>query len=179
SRIIASRFSASSASVRLPSCSRRAAAPIDPSREGWSGGTETGTPAPSRNGRMERSMDPLFDQIREAHVAIRPQVTVTPLAPSPVLSKLLGCDVSLKLDFQQPTGSFKIRGATNKVRTLDDDARRRGVLTASTGNHGMAVARAGALAGAPVTVYVGNDALQMKIDGIKALGAEVVVIDGP
>lgn len=124
-------------------------------------------------------MDPIFEQIREAHVAIRPQVAITPLAPSPALSKLLGCEVSLKLDFQQPTGSFKIRGATNKVRTLDDEARRRGVLTASTGNHGMAVARAGALAGVPVTVYVGNDALQIKVDGIRALGADVMVIDGP
>ncbi|KTE38403.1 MULTISPECIES: threonine/serine dehydratase [unclassified Sphingopyxis] len=124
-------------------------------------------------------MDPLFEQICGAHAAIRPQVAVTPLARSPALSAALGCEVSLKLDFQQPTGSFKIRGATNKVRSLDDATRRRGVLTASTGNHGMAVARAGALAGVPVTVYVGNDAAPMKVDGIRALGAEVVVVDGP
>ena len=123
-------------------------------------------------------MNPFFDHIREAHAAIRPQVPVTPLAHSPALSAALGCDVSLKLDFQQPTGSFKIRGATNKMRTLDAEARRRGVLTASTGNHGMAVARAGALAGVRVTVYVGADAATMKVAGIRALGAEVVVVDG-
>jgi len=124
-------------------------------------------------------MDPLFELIREAHATIRPQVSVTPLEPSPALSAALGCDVSLKLDFHQPTGSFKIRGATNKILTLEADARRRGVLTASTGNHGMAVARAGALARVPVTVYVGNDAVPMKIEGIRALGADVVVVDGP
>lgn len=124
-------------------------------------------------------MDPFFEQIEEAHAAIRPQVTITPLVPSPILSAALGCDVSLKLDHLQPTGSFKIRGATNKIRTLDADARRHGVLTASTGNHGMAVARAGALAGVPVTVYVGSDAAESKVAGIRALGAEVVTVDGP
>ncbi len=124
-------------------------------------------------------MDPFFDQIRGAHAAIRPQVAITPLTPSPALSAALGCDVSLKLDHLQPTGSFKIRGATNKIRTLDAESRRRGVLTASTGNHGMAVARAGKLAGVPVTVFVGSDAAAMKVEGIRALGAEVVTVDGP
>lgn len=124
-------------------------------------------------------MDPFFEQIEAAHAAIRPQVAVTPLMPSAALSDALGCEVSLKLDHLQPTGSFKIRGATNKIRTLDARARQRGVLTASTGNHGMAVAHAGALAGVPVTVYVGSDAAASKVAGIRALGAEVVTIDGP
>lgn len=86
-------------------------------------------------------MAPFFEQIREAHAAIRPQVAVTPLTPSPILSKQLGCDVSLKLDFQQPTGSFKIRGATNKVRTLDEEARRRGLLRSITAWRSRAPAR--------------------------------------
>src|SRR3546814_8399186 len=71
-----------------------------------------------------------------------------------MLSDTLGIDVWLKADHLQPTGTFKIRGATNKIRTLTDAERARGVITASTGNHGLGAARAGALAGCPVTVYV-------------------------
>ena len=71
-----------------------------------------------------------------------------------MLSSTLGCDVWLKADHLQPTGVFKIRGATNKIRTLSDAERARGVITASTGNHGLATARAGKLAGTRVTVYV-------------------------
>jgi threonine dehydratase len=79
----------------------------------------------------------------------------------------------------QPTGSFKIRGATNKVRLLDAQSRRAGVLTASTGNHGVAVARAGGLAGVPVKVYVSNATVPAKLAGIRTRGAELVIVDGP
>ena len=121
----------------------------------------------------------LFDRIKQAHPAIRPQVLVTPLDYSQALSGALGCEVWLKGDHLQPTGSFKVRGATNKVRLLDDAARRRGAVTASTGNHGQAVARAGKLAGVPVTVYVSASTAPSKMAGIRALGAELVVVDGP
>jgi len=60
----------------------------------------------------------LFDRIMEAHTAIRPQVPVTPLDRSPGLSAMLGCDVLLKAEHLQPTGSFKVRGATNKLHAL-------------------------------------------------------------
>jgi threonine dehydratase len=103
----------------------------------------------------------LFPRILEASAAIYPQVAVTPLEPSGPLSAELGCQVLLKYEHMQPTGSFKIRGATNKVRLLDGPSRRAGVLTASTGNHGVAVARAAKLA------------------GIRSRGAELVVVDGP
>src|SRR6185437_14442429 len=96
----------------------------------------------------------LFERIRQPHAAIRPQVLVTPLERSSALSARLGCEVLLKCEHLQPTGSFKLRGATNKVRLLAEGARRAGVITASTGNHGQAVARAGAEAGVPVTVFV-------------------------
>lgn len=85
----------------------------------------------------------------------------------------------LKNEHLQPTGSFKIRGATNKIQILGEAARRTGVTTASTGNHGQAVARAGSLAGVPVTVYVAASAAQPKVDAIRALGAELVVVNGP
>jgi threonine dehydratase len=121
----------------------------------------------------------LFSAILEASAAIYPRVAVTPLEPSVLISAATGCQVLLKYEHMQPTGSFKIRGATNKVRLLDDSARRAGVLTASTGNHGVAVARAGALAGVPVRVYVSNATVPTKLAGIRAFGAEIVVVEGP
>lgn len=119
----------------------------------------------------------LYQDILEAHRAIRPQVAVTPLQHSSILSAAFGCNVLLKHESMQPTGSFKLRGATNKIRRLAQ----RGVttvLTASTGNHGLAVARAGGLAGVAVTVYVADSAAPTKLAGIRALGAELVVIEG-
>ena len=121
----------------------------------------------------------LYKNILDAHRAIRPQVAVTPLQHSVSLSAALGCKVLLKHESMQPTGSFKIRGATNKIRCLIQRGGVKQVLAASTGNHGLAVARAGALAGIGVTVYVSNTAVPSKISGIRALGAELVVVDGP
>ena len=123
-------------------------------------------------------MTPLFERIRRADAAIRPQVRVTPLEPSRILSGALGCEVLLKCDHLQPTGSFKLRGATNRVHQLTPAERRAGVTTASTGNHGQAVARAGALAGVAVTVYVAASATPAKMAAIKALGGELVVVEG-
>jgi threonine dehydratase len=120
----------------------------------------------------------LFDRILLAHAAIRPQVAVTPLERSNALSAAIGCDVMLKAEHLQPTGSFKIRGATNKIRVLGEAARDTGVITASTGNHGQAVARAGAIAGVPVTVYVAASTAASKMEAIRRWGAELVVLDG-
>lgn len=121
----------------------------------------------------------LFERITQAHAAIRPRVPRTPLERSSSLSSALGCEVLLKCEHLQPTGSFKLRGATNKIRLLDETTRGRGLITASTGNHGQAVARAGALAGVPVTVYVTASASGSKTAAIRELGAELVVIEGP
>lgn len=121
-------------------------------------------------------MTALIDRIRDAHKAIRPHVMVSPLERSVVLSDALGCDVWLKCDHLQPTGSFKLRGATNKVRLLAPDHAE--VFTASTGNHGRAVAHAAAAFGIKATVYVNDSAPRMKLDAIRALGAELVVVEG-
>ena len=120
----------------------------------------------------------LFERITRAHSAIRPQVAITPLERSRTLSATLGCEVLLKAEHLQPTGSFKIRGATNKIHLLGEEGRRTGVITASTGNHGQAVARAGALAGVPVTVYVAASTARSKMEAIQGLGAELVVVEG-
>jgi threonine dehydratase len=120
----------------------------------------------------------LFEKIQRAHSAIRPQVLITPLERSRPLSAALGCEVLLKAEHLQPTGSFKVRGATNKIHVLGAEVRRTGVITASTGNHGQAVARAGALAGVPVTVCVSASAARSKMEAIKGLGATLVVVEG-
>jgi threonine dehydratase len=124
-------------------------------------------------------MTTLIEAITEAHVALRPQVPVSTLQLSGSLSRTLGCTVLFKNEHLQPTGSFKIRGASNKIRILDAEARRKGVNTASSGNHGQAVALAGSKAGIPVTVYVAATASQTKTAAIRALGAELKVVDGP
>jgi threonine dehydratase len=123
--------------------------------------------------------DGLLDRIREADIGIRPDVLETPLDLSVSLSRRLGCTVLLKADHLQPTGAFKLRGATNKIRALGEAARTTGVITASTGNHGVGVARAGQRAGVPVTVYVGRGAPAAKLQAIEAFGAKIVPVDGP
>jgi len=123
-------------------------------------------------------MTTLLDRITDAHRGIRPHVRVTPLARSAMISTTLGCDVWLKCDFLQPTGSFKLRGATNKMRLLVDTARDTGVITASTGNHGRAAAHAGQVFGVDVTVYIGNTTPRMKADAIRAAGATLVEVEG-
>ena len=123
-------------------------------------------------------MKNLFADIMAAHVALRPNVRVTPLDHSRTLSRMFGCEVFLKCEHVQPTGSFKIRGASNKIRVLGAPARQTGVITASTGNHGLATARAGSLAHVPVTVYVAAETKQLKNDAIQGLGAELVIVDG-
>lgn len=123
-------------------------------------------------------MTSLLDRILDAHRGIRPQVPVSSLERSRLLSDELGCDVWLKADHLMPTGSFKVRGSANKIRVLGDAAKRTGVITASTGNHGQGVARAGKLAGVAVTVYVGQTTTRAKMAAIEALGAELVVVPG-
>jgi len=123
-------------------------------------------------------VDGLFDRIMEAHQVIRPQVSVTPLERSQRLSAEIGCEILLKCDHFQPTGSFKVRGATYKMRRLGPEARHTGVTTASTGNHGRATAFAGALAGIPVTVYISTTADPTKMTAIKALSAELIMVEG-
>jgi len=122
--------------------------------------------------------DGVFEAIREAHAAIRPQVRVTLLEHSHVLSTDLGCEVHLKCEHLQETGSFKFRGATNRLRSLDEHQRAAGVTTASTGNHGLGVARAGQLAGVRVTVYLGNETKPERIEAIRAKGADIVMVEG-
>ncbi|CQD38828.1 threonine/serine dehydratase [Yersinia mollaretii] len=123
-------------------------------------------------------MNTLFDAIKEAHQALRPQVRVTPLDHSPLLSQHTGCEVYLKCEHLQHTGSFKFRGASNKLRLLTDEQRQQGVITASTGNHGQAMALAGKLAGVKSTIYAPEQAAAIKLEAIRALGGHIELIAG-
>ena len=79
-------------------------------------------------------LDALYESIKEAHSALRPAVSITPLTYSARLSALSGCEVLLKCEHLQHTGSFKFRGASNKIRMLPTEARKHGVIAASSGN---------------------------------------------
>ena len=98
----------------------------------------------------------------------------TPTVPSPFLSRVAGCDVYLKLELAQPTGAFKLRGAANAVLSLPVEAA--GVTCCSTGNHGRAIAYAAATRGLRAVICMSELVPQTKVDGIRALGAEVRIV---
>ena len=97
----------------------------------------------------------------------------TPLVRSAGLSDIAGGDVFLKLENEQITGSFKLRGAFNAIASLPPEVRARGVIASSAGNHGLGVAYAAKQLGIPATVYVPADAPRIKRQGIADLGATV------
>lgn len=109
-----------------------------------------------------------------AYDRIRPYLATTPLVRSGTLSRECGSEVSLKCEHRQTTGSFKLRGALNKILSLAREQLDEGVVVASTGNHGAAVAHACRLLGGKCTVVVPNDVRSAKEQVLRALGAEVV-----
>ena len=99
----------------------------------------------------------------------------TPIIEVPHLSKHLGTQVFLKLENSQLSGSFKLRGATNKILSLSDKERGRGVITVSSGNHGRAVAYVARELGIPATVCISEPVPANKRKAIQSLGAELIV----
>src|SRR5262245_16932919 len=100
----------------------------------------------------------------------------TPIYPVPALSQEYGCDLFVKYENHGPIRSFKARGALYRLSLLDEQQRRRGVVTASTGNHGQGVAFAGKALKVPTTVVVPEDAPRIKTDNIRILGGDLRVI---
>ena len=119
------------------------------------------------------SREQVVAAVRAAVPRLRPWVRTTPLELDPGLSELTGGEVWLKLENLQRTGSFKVRGALNKLLCLSPDERRRGVVAASTGNHGAAVAFGLARLGIPGVVFVPEGAEESKIAAIRRHGAEI------
>ncbi|WP_199257401.1 hydroxyectoine utilization dehydratase EutB [Paracoccus binzhouensis] len=114
-----------------------------------------------------------LDDIRTAAERIRGHVVETPLLRDELLSARLGQPVWLKCEYRQTTGAFKLRGATNAMLSLPPEALARGVVTASTGNHGRALAHAARALGVPVTVCLSRLVPENKVQAIRELGAEV------
>ncbi|CAB1083355.1 pyridoxal-phosphate dependent enzyme family protein [Olavius algarvensis Delta 1 endosymbiont] len=115
----------------------------------------------------------LTKEVLAAEQRIRPHIRETILDYSPYYSELFGANVYFKLENLQYTGSFKVRGAMNKVLSLTPAERDRGVVTASTGNHGAATAFSLGKFNAKGIVFVPEDAATGKVQAIERLGAEV------
>ncbi|MER9653770.1 hydroxyectoine utilization dehydratase EutB [Mesorhizobium sp. M0152] len=117
-----------------------------------------------------------LDDIRAARERIAGKVEHTPTVPSPTLSERLGVPVHLKLEHRQTTGAFKLRGASNAVASLNAQERARGVVAASTGNHGRALAHAAKLEGMRAVICMSRLVPGNKLDEIRRLGAEIRIV---
>ncbi len=124
--------------------------------------------------RLSEPSLPTLKDIELAEQRIREYIPPTPLEYSPRLSKRLGREVLLKLECFQPIRVFKIRGALNKLLSLGDSELGRGIVTASSGNHGFAIAYASRLFGVKAVVCVPENANPQKLSAIEEQGAEIV-----
>lgn len=120
----------------------------------------------------------IVQSIEDAHRRILPYILQTPLEYSPAFSELTGAEVWLKLEHIQTTGSFKLRGAANFLLSLSPEVRALGVITASTGNHGAAVAYIAQRLDITCTVYLPDSVAPTKLAFLQRLGAETLMVPG-
>ena len=113
-------------------------------------------------------------QIYEARSRIEPYIVRTPVLRLHALDKYLGCQVYVKAECMQITGAFKLRGAMNKVLSFSEEQLSKGIVAASSGNHGRGVAYAAKRFGAKATIVMPHIVTPVKIEAIRALGAEIV-----
>ena len=119
--------------------------------------------------------EPTFADVEDAAQRIRPYLAPTPLRHYPALDRLVGAEVHVKHENFNPTGAFKVRGGVNLISRLPDDQRERGVIGASTGNHGQSIAYAANLFGVRATICAPAEANPVKVESMRDLGAEVVL----
>lgn len=124
---------------------------------------------------MPELREPDFTDVLDAARQVRPYLEATPLRRYPALDRLVGAEVYVKHENHNPTGAFKVRGGVNLVSRLSDDERRRGVIAASTGNHGQSVAYGARLFGVPAIICAPAAANPVKVEAMQDLGAEVVL----
>ena len=117
---------------------------------------------------------PTLSDVLSARRQIAPYLRPTPLYAYPALSELVGAETWVKHENHQPIGAFKVRGGVNLVSRLDEAERQRGVVTASTGNHGQSISFAGRLFGVRAVVCVPEGANPVKLASMRALGGELV-----
>lgn len=121
---------------------------------------------------------PIFLDVLRAKQNIAPYLPRTPLFKYPALDATAGLNLYVKHENYQPIGAFKVRGGINLVAQLSDDEKRRGVISASTGNHGQSIAYAARIFNVPATIVVPENANPVKVDAMRALGA-TIVFHGP
>jgi threonine dehydratase len=117
---------------------------------------------------------PTFDDVLAARERISPHLRETALNRYPALDELVGAEVWVKHENHLPVCNFKVRGGVNLVSRLSDEEKERGLVTASTGNHGQSIAYASRLFGVRATIFVPEGANPVKLASIRGLGAEIV-----
>ena len=132
---------------------------------------------PSMISSLESETLPTAADVEAAAARIADKAVETPLLESPALNERLGGRVFLKPESLQRTGSFKFRGAYNRISLIPESERPNGVVAFSSGNHAQGVAAAAGLCGIPATIVMPKDAPRTKIEGTKALGARVLYYD--
>src|SRR5438874_7877891 len=126
---------------------------------------------------MAELREPTLTDVLDAARQIRPYLQPTPLRRYPPLERLVGAEVYVKHENHNPTGAFKVRGGINLVSRLSQEERQRGVIAASTGNHGQSVAYASRLLGVSAIICAPAAANPVKVEAMQDLGAEVI-LDG-
>src|SRR5215218_7535592 len=112
---------------------------------------------------------PTFQDVLAAQRRIRPYLARTPLYSYPALNELLGAEIYVKHENYQPVGAFKVRGGVNLISQLLPEERERGVIAASTGNHGQSVAFAARLFGVSAVICAPAAANPVKVEGMRDL----------
>ncbi len=117
---------------------------------------------------------PTFTDVLSAQRQIRPYLQRTPLHRYPAIDALIGTEVYIKHENYQPVGAFKVRGGVNLISRLSADERAKGVIAASTGNHGQSVAYAARLFGVQARIVVPEKANPGKVAAMQGMGADVI-----
>lgn len=117
---------------------------------------------------------PTFRDVLAAQKRIKPYLKPTPLLSYPAINEFVGTEVHIKHENCQPVGAFKVRGGVNLISQLSDEERERGVIVASTGNHGQSIAYASRIFGVRATVVIPEKSNPGKVAAMKAMGAEIV-----
>jgi threonine dehydratase len=125
-----------------------------------------------------RATAPGLPEIEDARARLDGVARVTPIHGSETLSRLVGRELFLKAENLQRTGSFKVRGAYNRISRLSDAERAAGVVAASAGNHGQAVAWAAREVGARATIFMPQDAPMAKVEASRHYGADIELAQG-
>ena len=120
-------------------------------------------------------MNPSYDEIVKANSMRGNEIKKTPLIYSPTFSELTGSEIFLKAEFRQRTGSFKIRGAYFKIKSLSDEEKKHGVVAASAGNHAQGMAFASSLEKISCTIVMPKNASPAKVAATRGYGANVIL----